>query len=84
VSGKVTLALRPEAVTLLPAESTANGTNTWEGDVHAVAFLGDHYEYDVHVGSLPLTVQSGQRMPGDRIKVHIPKDALSILADEPA
>jgi iron(III) transport system ATP-binding protein len=84
VSGAVTLAFRPEAVTLLPPDSTTNGNNTWEGDVHAVAFLGDHYEYDVHVGTLPLTVQSGQRVPGDRIKVHIPKDALSILADEPA
>src|SRR5919204_3327886 len=83
VSGPVTLGLRPEAVTLLPTESTTNGTNTWEGDVHDVAFLGDHYEYDVHVGELPLTVQSGQRVPGARIKVHIPKDALSILADEP-
>jgi iron(III) transport system ATP-binding protein len=84
VSGPVTLAFRPEAVTLLPAESTTNGTNTWEGDVHGVAFLGDHYEYDVHVGSLPLTVQSMERVPGDRIKVHIPRDACSILADEPA
>jgi iron(III) transport system ATP-binding protein len=84
VSGAVTLAFRPEAVTLLPADSTTNGTNTWEGDVHAVAFLGDHYEYDVHVGSLPLTVQSMQRVPGDRIKLHIPSDACSILADEPA
>jgi len=52
--------------------------------VHAVAFLGDHYEYDIHVGSLPLTVQSGQRMAGDRVKVHIPQEALSILADESA
>ena len=84
VSGPVTLALRPEAVTLLPADSTTNGTNTWEGDVHDVAFLGDHYEYDVHVGELPLTVQTGHRIPGERIKVHIPQDALSILADEPA
>jgi iron(III) transport system ATP-binding protein len=84
VDGKVTLAFRPEAVTLLPSGSTTNGTNTWEGEVHAVAFLGDHYEYDVHVGSLPLTVQSGQRVPGDRIKLHIPQEALSILADEPA
>src|SRR5919197_2789913 len=29
VSGAVTLAFRPEAVTLLPAGSTTNGTNTW-------------------------------------------------------
>jgi iron(III) transport system ATP-binding protein len=84
VSGAVTLAFRPEAVTLLPSDSATNGANTWEGDVHAVAFLGDHYEYDLHVGSLPLTVHSGQRVTGNRIKVHIPQDALSILADEPA
>jgi iron(III) transport system ATP-binding protein len=83
VTGAVTLAFRPEAVTLMPAESMTNGTNTWEGEVHAVAFLGDHYEYEVQVGSLPLTVQSMQRVPGDRIKLHIPSDACSILAAEP-
>src|SRR5919202_5708821 len=67
----VTVAIRPEAVTLVPADDrSVNGTNTWEADVHAVAFLGDHYEYEVNAGPLALTVQSPRRVAGERIKVH--------------
>src|SRR6266508_4000464 len=81
LSGRVTLAFRPEAVVLFSAdEGSANGTNTWDADVQEVAFLGDHYEYVVNVGSLPLTVQSLRRVPGDRIKVHIPPDACSVVS----
>jgi iron(III) transport system ATP-binding protein len=80
-AGKVTVAVRPEAVTLLPVDDrTVNGTNTWEANVHAVAFLGDHYEYEVNAGPVPLTVQSARRVEGDRIKVHIPADACSLVA----
>lgn len=82
VAEHVTIAFRPEAVTLMPVDgATTNGTNTWEADVHAVAFLGDHYEYEVQVGSVPLVVQSMRRVPGERIKLHIPADACSILSD---
>jgi iron(III) transport system ATP-binding protein len=80
VSGKVTIAVRPEAVTVAPVDDAAlNGTNTWEASVHAVAFLGDHYEYEVSAGPLELTVQSAQRVTGERIKVHIPPDACAVL-----
>ena len=80
VAGRVTLAFRPEAVTLTPADDVSvNGTNTWEADVHAVAFLGDHYEYEINVGSQPLTVQSLHHVPGERIKVHIPPEACSVV-----
>jgi iron(III) transport system ATP-binding protein len=83
LSGPVTLAFRPEAVRLMPlGDTSVNGTNTWEADVHAVAFLGDHYEYELNVGSLPLTVQSLQRVAGNRIRVHIPPDACTVVADE--
>jgi iron(III) transport system ATP-binding protein len=79
-SGPVTIALRPEAVSLFPADDrSSNGTNTWEAEVKTVAFLGDHYEYDVLVGSVPLTVQSSRLVPGERIRVHIPADACAIL-----
>ena len=79
--GPVTLAFRPEAVTLMPADDlSVNGTNTWEADVRAVAFLGDHYEYEIDVGSQPLTVQSLRHVPGERIKVHIPPEACSVVA----
>ncbi|MBA2475399.1 MAG: ABC transporter ATP-binding protein [Actinobacteria bacterium] len=79
-SGNVTVAVRPEAVTVLPAEdASANGTNTWEADVGTVAFLGDHYEYEVTIGSLALTVQSSRRVEGERVRVHIPPDACTVV-----
>jgi iron(III) transport system ATP-binding protein len=77
----VTVAVRPEALTLLSADDASiNGTNTWEASVHAVAFLGDHYEYDVNAGPLALTVQSSRRVDGARVKVHIPPDACAVVA----
>jgi iron(III) transport system ATP-binding protein len=79
-SGNVTLAVRPEAVTLLPSGDTSvNGTNTWDADVQTVAFLGDHYEYEVSAGDLPLTVQSSRLVGGDRIRIHIPPDACAVV-----
>jgi iron(III) transport system ATP-binding protein len=79
-SGDVTVAFRPEAVSVMqPDDTTVNGTNTWEANVATVAFLGDHYEYDVNVGALALTVQSSRRVDGDRIKVHIPPDACAVV-----
>jgi hypothetical protein len=61
-------------------DHSTNGTNTWEADVETVAFLGDHYEYDVNAGSVELTVQSSRRVEGDRIRVHIPPDACAVVA----
>ena len=80
-SGSVTVAVRPEAVTVMRLDDrSGNGTNTWEADVDTVAFLGDHYEYEVHVGSVELTVQSSRRVEGDRVRVHIPPDACAVVA----
>jgi iron(III) transport system ATP-binding protein len=76
----VTVAVRPEAVALMPRDdSSSNGTNTWEATVHSVAFLGDHYEYEVNAGSLSLTVLSSTRVPDERVKVHLPPDACSVV-----
>jgi iron(III) transport system ATP-binding protein len=80
VSGNVTVAVRPEAVTVMRLDDhSLNRTNTWEADVATVAFLGDHYEYEVTVGPLALTVQSSRRVEGDRIRVHIPPDACAVV-----
>src|SRR6266540_4376329 len=78
-AASVTVAVRPEAVTLAAGDSALNGTNTFDARVHAVAFLGDHYEYELEAGRLPLLVQSSIRVPGDRVRVHIPPDACSIV-----
>ena len=81
-NGKVTVAVRPEAVTVLHADDmSVNGTNTWDADVETVAFLGDHYEYEVNAGLVPLTVQSARRVEGDRIRVHIPPDACAVVVE---
>ena len=61
-------------------DHSVNGTNTWEADVATVAFLGDHYEYEVNAGTVALTVQSSRRVEGDRIRVHIPPDACAVVA----
>ena len=78
--GAVTVAVRPEAVSVIrPEDMSANGTNTWEARVETVAFLGDHYEYEVQAGPLALTVQSPRRVDGDRIKLHIPPDMCAVV-----
>src|SRR3954468_5809143 len=81
LASNVTVAVRPEAVTLARADgASANGTNTWDASVATVAFLGDHYEYEVSAGTLALTVQSSQLVPGERIRVHIPAEACAVIS----
>jgi len=80
VSDRVTVVVRPEAMTLLASgETSVNGTNTWDADVHSTAFLGDHYEYELEAGALKLIAQSSRPVDGSRIRVHIPQDACSMV-----
>jgi iron(III) transport system ATP-binding protein len=74
------LAVRPEALVLEPAgSSTMNGSNTLDALVHSVAFLGDHYQYELEAGPHRLTAQSSRAVGGARLKVHIPPDACAIV-----
>jgi len=80
LSEHVTVVVRPEAVSLFPAgDRSVNGTNTWDAEVHATAFLGDHYEYELIAGSVSLTVQTSRPVEGDRLRVHIPQDACAVV-----
>jgi iron(III) transport system ATP-binding protein len=77
---QLTLAVRPEALHLEAAESSAlNGSNTLDANVHSVAFLGDHYQYELESGSLALTAQTSRAVVGTRVRVHIPPDACAIV-----
>ena len=79
-SAQLTLAVRPEALVLEPAEaSTLNGSNTLDANVHSVAFLGDHYQYELEAGPHTLTAQSPRAVSSERVKVHIPADACAIV-----
>jgi iron(III) transport system ATP-binding protein len=76
----LTVAVRPEALVLEPAESSpTNGSNALDAHVRSVAFLGDHYEYELEAGPIALTAQSARAMPGSRLRVHIPPDACAIV-----
>jgi iron(III) transport system ATP-binding protein len=77
--GSVTLAVRPEALVVEPADSTMNGNNTVEALVHDVAFLGDHYQYELEAGSLALIAHATRAVGTERVKVHIPADACTIV-----
>jgi iron(III) transport system ATP-binding protein len=80
VSERVTVVVRPEAMTLLAADDmSVNGTNTWDASVHATAFLGDHYEYELEAGTLQLIAQTARPVGGSRIRVHIPGDACAVV-----
>jgi iron(III) transport system ATP-binding protein len=78
-ASNVTIAIRPEAVAVVAPGEPLNGTNTWEADVQRVAFLGDHYEYELSAGSISLLVQSTRLVNRERINVHIPADACAVL-----
>jgi iron(III) transport system ATP-binding protein len=76
---QLTVAVRPEALVLEPSDSPLNGSNTLDASVHAVAFLGDHYQYELEAGPLALTAQTSLPVAATRVKVHIPPDACAVL-----
>jgi iron(III) transport system ATP-binding protein len=77
---QLTLAVRPEALRVEDAEtSTLNGGNTLDALVESVAFLGDHYQYELRAGGLLLTAQTSRPVAAERVKVHIPTDACAIV-----
>jgi iron(III) transport system ATP-binding protein len=79
-STPLTLAVRPEALRVEAADgATINGSNTLDALVHSVAFLGDHYQYELQTGSLLLTAQTPRPVFAERVKVHIPADAAAIV-----
>jgi iron(III) transport system ATP-binding protein len=77
----VTVAVRPEALIVEPASAaTHNGSNTLSARVTSVAFLGDHYQYELDAGGLALTAQSAHQVGTEDVKVHIPPDACAVVA----
>jgi iron(III) transport system ATP-binding protein len=77
---ELTLAIRPEALKLEAADvSLLNGSNTLDAHVQSVAFLGDHYQYELETDGLLLTAQTSRPVLAERVKVHIPADGCAIV-----
>ena len=76
----LTFAIRPEAILVEPAgASDRNGSNTLDARVSSVAFLGDHYQYELDAGGLALTAQSARRVDSESVRVHLPPDACAVV-----
>jgi iron(III) transport system ATP-binding protein len=79
-NSSVTVAVRPEALVVEPADSAShNGSNTLSARVTSVAFLGDHYQYELDASGLALTAQSSYKVASENVKVHIPPDACAVV-----
>jgi len=71
----VTVAIRPEAITLLP-EDQPRAENCWPAEVRSVEFLGEHYLYRLRVGTVDLIVATAGAPPAGPITLYLPADAL--------
>jgi iron(III) transport system ATP-binding protein len=76
----LTVAVRPEALVVGPSDSSLNGSNTFEASVGSVAFLGDHYQYELDARGIALIAQSASRVDAATVKVHIPPDACAVVS----
>jgi iron(III) transport system ATP-binding protein len=80
IGAAITIAVRPEAIELYAAESaTTSEANRCDADLRSVAFLGDHYEYQLGVGPLELLAQTTTPVTGGRLAVHIPPSACAVV-----
>jgi iron(III) transport system ATP-binding protein len=79
---EVQLAVRPEAVELVGPESAAEfavAGNTYRAEVRTVAFLGDHYLYELDADGLRVTVTSVRSVEGSSVMVRIPPSECKVL-----
>jgi iron(III) transport system ATP-binding protein len=64
-----TIAVRPEDIEISQPGEPGSGTPAMLLDT---AYLGDHYQYRVHVGSAELSVHSQRRLANGPVRVRIP------------
>jgi iron(III) transport system ATP-binding protein len=77
----LTVAVRPEALIVEAAGAAGhNSSNTLLARVTSVAFLGDHYQYELNANGLALTAQSPHQVDSLDVKVHIPPNACAVVA----
>ena len=76
----LTVAVRPEALVVADSQDLSlNGSNTLQARVSSVAFLGDHYQYELDASGLALTAQSARRVATESVRVKIPVDACAVV-----
>lgn len=83
----VTLMVRPEKCSVVPAEKGTGGDDTWQGTVLSRTFSGAHTEYQCQVGEQVVTVWAfgvpdRALCESAAVEVTIPSEALRVVTDD--
>lgn len=87
---KVTLAIRPEHITLLKNNaptSTPGNANVLNGEVIRAAYLGEVIDYWIGIGEWTLRVHTGTDLvlqPKEKIQVIIPPEQITLIPEDVA
>nr|WP_168504385.1 ABC transporter ATP-binding protein [Streptomyces sp. S1D4-11]QIY93121.1 ABC transporter ATP-binding protein [Streptomyces sp. S1D4-11] len=79
--GPVTVALRPEALTVT-APVTGAPAPGWPADVTHSTFLGDHYLHTLRIGPQTLTALTTHPLPTATVRVALAADAASLVTQD--
>jgi iron(III) transport system ATP-binding protein len=74
----ITVAVRPESVTWV-TDRDADAHNTYSAQIRTASFLGDHYQYELMVDKLGISVSSPSAVTSETVRIHIPPDACPIV-----
>ena len=78
----LTVAIRPEAIELVPDDGTAQ-VNRWPVEIRSAEFLGDHYVFRVRAGTVDLLVTRARALPPGPAAVYLPPEAvIAVDADD--
>jgi iron(III) transport system ATP-binding protein len=82
IGARAVIALRPESVQLVPRGrgEPVRDANVLEGELRDLAFLGDHYRYEVTCGGIDLVAQGNQARQRGSVSVFIPPEACVVLS----
>jgi iron(III) transport system ATP-binding protein len=75
VGDRIDVIVRPEAIALRDVDLPAGQPNTYRVKVASIAFLGDHYVYELDLAGLRLTVTHAQRFTAPELTAYIPSNA---------
>jgi iron(III) transport system ATP-binding protein len=82
VGDPVTVAIRPEHVTLEKGTDAPPGPGVWHGEVETRAFLGDAVEHQVAVGDIELRARSHPTLSlesGTTVTLRLPKEWCALI-----
>ena len=83
IGDKVTLVIRPECISIKPAEPgvTSDGENSWSGHIQRSSFLGRMIRYWVDAGPMQWTVDdsSPSRILEGFVKISLDKNKIHLL-----